>query len=233
MVCFFNFAYTSLLKSRNSEFGLLMGLGITVKELRRIVFVENTGIVLLASFFGLLSGTIFSRLFFLGVIKVLKAYYIHYSIGIDNYLMTAGIFLTAYICIISIKNRRFKKLDVISLMASEQEGERLNLYQPALGLLGIGLILASFALVYLAAVGVLDDPEKSSHFTILCFTGLYLAIAQLGNLYLETSKRFKRYYLKNLLSITELNHKLSRNKDMMYILTLLVSLTLFFLGFAY
>ncbi len=36
-----------------------------------------------------------------------------------------------------------------------------------------------------------------------------------------------------MLSITEMNYKLSRNKDMLYILSLLISITLFFIGFAY
>ncbi len=232
-VCYFNYAYTSLLKSRNSEFGLLLSLGMITKDIRRTVFIENTIIVLTSFIFGLLVGTIFSKLFFLGVIKVLDADFINYNIGIQNYLMTLGIFTLIYICVITVKNQRIKKLDVIELINSEKTGEHLNLFHPIFGVIGMLFILLAYGIVYTDAMRVTRIPEKSTYFTVLCFTGLYLVISQIGKLFLKVSKRLKNYYIKNMLSITEIDYKLSRNKDMIYILTLLVAMTLFFLSYSY
>jgi putative ABC transport system permease protein len=122
---------------------------------------------------------------------------------------------------------------MIELIASEKTKEKLNVFNPLLGVMGVLFILFAYGIVYLDGIRYTRIPEKSSYFTLFCFTGLYLVISQFGSFYLVLCRGMKKYYFRNMLSITEMNFKLSRNKDMMYILTLLVSITLFFLGFAY
>src|SRR5690625_329057 len=70
---FFFVLYSSgaFLRSRNQEFGLLTLLGTTRAQLRRLVWAENTFISIAAITVGVLFGLLFSRLFLLGISRVL------------------------------------------------------------------------------------------------------------------------------------------------------------------
>lgn len=55
----------SFLQSRKKEFGLLMLQGMSMRQIRWMVFLENMFIGLLATVFGILTGTLFSKLILL------------------------------------------------------------------------------------------------------------------------------------------------------------------------
>jgi putative ABC transport system permease protein len=66
------YSNATFLKSRKKEFGLLMMLGMTRGQLKRLVFYENTTIALLSIGAGIFVGMMFSKLFFMAVSVILK-----------------------------------------------------------------------------------------------------------------------------------------------------------------
>jgi Predicted permease. len=190
-------------------------------------------IITLSSVFGLLVGGIFSKLFFLGIIRLLKTYDIKYQISENNFIMTLGIFISIYFCIITLKNQSLKKLDLLELLNNDKSNEKIYVSHPLFGILGIAFIVIGFLIVYSDAKGYIIIPEKSSYFTLLCFTGLYLFVSQFVILLLRICRWDMKFYIKNMLSITEIRHRISGNKDMIYIRCLLVSITLFFMDYSY
>ena len=60
----------------------------------------------------------------------------------------------------------------------------------------------------------------------VAFLGVYLSISKLGNLIIHLIKKSK-YYYKNILSITELYHKFNQNKKIIFVLSVLSTMTIF------
>ena len=71
-VFFLSYAHSSFIKSRNKEFGLYLTLGMTNKDISRLIKIENTIIIFISLITGLIAGTVFSKLFFLIVINLLN-----------------------------------------------------------------------------------------------------------------------------------------------------------------
>ena len=69
---FIFYAQNSFIKFRKKEFGLFMVLGMTIQNIQRIIFLENGLIAIISLITGLVSGTIFSKLFYLVIIKIIE-----------------------------------------------------------------------------------------------------------------------------------------------------------------
>ena len=66
-ILFVGYSTSIFLKSRGKEFGLLSLYGMTRGQIRKYVFIENTMISVLSIVTGIMSGMIFSKLFFMAM----------------------------------------------------------------------------------------------------------------------------------------------------------------------
>lgn len=69
-ILFISYAHSIFMKKRRSEFGLFMTLGMSNRDISKLLLLENGVIALLSILTGLLAGTIFSRLFFLLLMEI-------------------------------------------------------------------------------------------------------------------------------------------------------------------
>lgn len=91
-ILFVIYAHTSFVKFRKTEFGLFMLLGMTNWNINRIMFLENSLIGLCSLATGLISGTVFSKLFYVLVSKIIDLKGIDFTISYRSYLFTVVFF---------------------------------------------------------------------------------------------------------------------------------------------
>ncbi len=87
VIVFFSFFFLlysigTFLKVRKKQFGILTVLGISQKQLKRLIFLENMLIGILSIFFGIQLGLVFSQ-FFLLVTAKLRMYQVYIYIGLQ------------------------------------------------------------------------------------------------------------------------------------------------------
>lgn len=230
---FMNYAFSSFVKSRNSEMGLFMLLGMNSREVRRLQIFESAIIIFLSLVTGLLLGTLFSRLFFMLMLDILKMNVLNYSFEVGGYIFTSITFLIISTLMVLYNNYLLGKAELIELIKFSRKTEEGVKKKPYLGVLGVVLILAAFILKYVSAARISIVPEVSTKFTAICLIGLYFFITQFIELILDSAEKSAFLYNRYLINIKELKYKINRNKIALYIITMLNSFTLFFFGNSY
>lgn len=232
---FISYAHSSFMKSRNKEFGLFLTLGMTKKHIDIIIIVENSFVILISLISGLIAGTVFSRLFFMVVTRILQLKGIKYSLNYNSYALSTGVFLLIYMIVLLLTKVYTKKLEIIDLLKNSRKAEINKLKHPLIGLLGMASLVTSFILMYLTVTGVIFEkrPKIITVYIIICLVGLYLCISQFGSMIIHFSRKRKKGYYKNIISITEINHKFNQYKKVLYVVCILSSAAIFFIGLTF
>lgn len=232
---FISYAHSSFMKSRNREFGLFLTLGMTKKDINKVIKVENSFIILISLIFGLIAGTIFSKLFFMVVTKILQLKGINYILNYNSYALSIGLFLLIYIIVLFLTKIYTNKIEIIELLKNSRKAEINKLNHPIVGLLGMASVVASFILLHLTLTGVIFKNQLSiiTVYIFMCLVGLYLCISQFGSLIIHFSRKRKSGYYKNIISITEINHKFNQYKKVLYVVSILSGAAIFFIGLTF
>ena len=224
-IIFIFYAQGSFIKFRKREFGLFMVLGMTNQNIQRIMLLENGLIALFSLFTGLVSGTIFSKLFYLLIIKIIDVNGISFSISINSYLYTI-IFFTALYSLVIIKGFIDSfRYEIISLLKATRKEDNNFLKSPYWSVLGIIFIgVACFDMIVNNGV---ENSAVSLRSMVICFLGVYLFISNIVLLFSKVTNYFQYKVYKNLLFIANMKYTLGQSKKILFIITLFVTMTIF------
>ncbi|GIP15661.1 ABC transporter permease [Paenibacillus montaniterrae] len=224
----------SFLKSRKKEFGLFSLFGMTRRQLRKLVFVENMLIGLLSTVAGIGIGILFSKLFLMGLGALLKVEeQIRFVVPLKAVSLTLIVFIGIFLVITLYITLRIGKGQIIELLQAHKQpkGElRFSKFKVIIGAISllIGYALAAtmtmmtFLLTSLPIIG----------FVVL---GTYLLYTQLSVVILNFLKRrHKLYYKKsNMLIISQLGYKIRDNARVLFTITILSAVVMTAMGTIY
>jgi hypothetical protein len=229
---FLCFAYWSFMKGRRGEFSLFQILGMTQKDLKHLILMENSAIILSSLLLGLLSGRLFSKLFFMLVLEILHTNKIAFSVSFLDYGMTILVYLFLFLFMNFMGGRVIKRLELHELLRLGRKAENIQ-HRPMLLLLGLLIMAGAYFLKYAEATHLFHTSEASTIFVILLLPGLYLAESQAGISIINVLKNNCFFKYKNLLGISTFKHKLFQNQTAIYLMSMLNALILFFVGDAF
>ena len=227
-IFFISYAHSTFIKGRKKEFGLFMNLGMSISDIRKLILVENGLIAITSIVFGILSGTILSRLFFLFIMNIIDVVGVSYHISFINYIFSIGVFgLIFAIAVITtiIVTSRFQ---LVNLLKVNRVSGKNRVSSPIIGIIGMTILVGALILLYISFNDI--DGRLLLWLTILCVIGLYITISQLGSSILNLTKKRSKVYYNNLLLTTSLNYKFKQTKKIMFIIAVLVMVTIFYSG---
>lgn len=224
-IFFIFYAQGSFIKFRKREFGLFMVLGMTNQNIQRIMLLENGLIAIFSLLTGLVSGTIFSKLFYQLIIKIIDVNGIPFSISIESYLYTT-IFFTVLYCLVIMKGFIDSfRYEIINLLKATRKKDNNFLNSPIWSVIGIILIvIACFDMIINNSV---ENSSVALRSLLECFLGIYLFISNMFLLFPMITNYFHYKSYKNLLFIANMKHTLGQSKKILFIITLFVSMTIF------
>lgn len=228
-VFFIHYAHSSFIKARSKEFAILISLGMHKNELQTITLLENLIISLFSLGLGIVTGTIFSRLFQNTAIDLLDLEGVTYSLSAASFMVTAAVFICIFAMSQTLSSLKISRMELADLMKdSRMLDNSMNRNAAKLGIAGVLLVLVST--IFLVVVAN-QEKLNTNLFMILAyilmsFTGIYMVIAHLGNTLIGFLKN-RRFYYHHILPITEIHHKFNQNKRLLFILTILSGMTLF------
>ncbi|MGG3839247.1 ABC transporter permease [Paenibacillus thiaminolyticus] len=229
MIFVFSFIYlfysvSAFLKNRKKEFGLLLVLGISRRQLRQLIFIENMIIGTAAIVTGIAVGLIFAKLTLLICAKMLVIYEgLRFYIPLQAILMTAGAFLLLFLLIALFTSRIRKTEQLVELLKSEDKPKPEPKASLWLSLLAAVLIGLGYFCVMVFAV------ERVFSFVLL-FGGVALVVAGTYWLFTQLSvyairalkKRERLYFHKtNLLTLSELAYRMKDNAVMFFMVAVI------------
>lgn len=229
-VFFISYAYRTFIKGRNKEFGIYMSLGMNEDDIKRLVLIENIIISGCSLIVGILVGTLLSRLFQMVILSMMEVENIRYSLTIWSFVVTALVYIVIFAIVIVNTNHRMKKMSIQTLLkdARQREGIGYKRIDGVLGVLGILIMILS---VISVAIIANNDKMNSNPAILACymgvsFLGLYLVISHGGNFVIHLIKKSRKYY-QNLISVTQIHYKFNQNKKIIFILSILSTMTIF------
>ena len=119
-ICFLFYANTSFVKSRNKELGVYLSLGMTKKQLKYLVQMENWIINGASLLIGMLIGALFSRIFQLAVVSILELHKVTYHLDYRSFLVTTVLFVAVFCMIHFLLACRMKRMDITMYLKEEK-----------------------------------------------------------------------------------------------------------------
>lgn len=233
---FISYGQSSFTKSRGKEFGLFLTLGMTIKDIHKLIMLENILISFFSLLIGLISGTVLSRIFFMVNVRILAIPEVGFSLDTKSYILTLGTFLIIISIILILTKWQTSQLEISQLIVDnrrENTNKKRNVF---LGFVGLVFIISSYVLLDLTLRRIIF-PHQSGFlvmgFILMCIVGLYLAISQFGYMFLVFCKVKNSIYYKNILSLSDISHKFNQYKKILFSVSMLSALAIFFIGFIF
>lgn len=226
---FISYAHSTFIKCRKKEFGVFMHLGMTTGDIRKIIIYENMIVALAAILLGLLVGVVFSRLFFIVITTLLEVKGIGYIIGFKNFILPIIIFSGIYLANLLTTVIATHRFEVIKLLKADRKTENNRFSNPILALISLLIVIGLFIILY-KEFNKSDNGGLLLETTLLISLGVYIFISQLGGFLIKYFKRHRRIYFNNLLFLTSLNNKFRQSKKIIFIISILVAVIIFYTG---
>lgn len=222
-VLFVIYAHSSFVKFRRTEFGLFMVLGMSNWDICRIMLFENCLIWFFSLLTGLVSGTLFSKIFYFLILKILDIKEIAFFVSFESYLYTIIFFTIIYIFVILSNFLLIINYEIVSLLKESRKADK-NLISKPYVLIGIIIIgISIFDMINNYKTGNSTVFLRS---ILLCFTGIYLLISNM--IWFISKILSKEKYIHNILAISNLKYTFGQSKKILFLISVLVSMTIFF-----
>jgi putative ABC transport system permease protein len=203
---------SAFLKSRKKEFGLMVMLGMTNQQLRRMVFLENVLIGFFATISGVGVGLVFAKLILMTAETVLGlketlAFYIPWQ----AIVLTCGAFLILFIVISFFTVSILKGNKLIDLIKGSSAPKKEPKASILLSILAALLLTAGYVVALTARsiqVLVVMVPV-----TIVVIIGTYFLFTQLSVFIIHQLKKRKSLFWKktNLVLLSDLAYRMKDN----------------------
>ncbi|KXO06058.1 ABC transporter permease [Bacillus thuringiensis] len=248
VIVFFSFFFLlysigTFLKVRKKQFGVLTVLGISRKQLHRLVFMENMLIGILSIFFGMQFGLVFSQFFLLVTAKLTHVPGIYLYWPTNAIILTTIVFLSLFIIVSTFTPMLIRTKKTVYLLKANagQQKER----QPSIliSLFGTICLIGGYTLAGNPKYFVSLDPKigmiymVSSIFLIplLVSIGTYFFFSQISFLLIHILKKRRNFYMKriNMLWISDLASRIRTNINMLFIVAMLSTIAFTMITFLY
>lgn len=212
--CIFLFYTNSfLMRRRKKEFGLYNILGMGKWNIAGILFWESLMIAVFTLFVGLLAGIIFSKLAELGLINIMHGEMFYpLSVSPDAIYMTLCVFGGIFLLLFLNALRQIRFSSAISLLHSENLGEKPPKGNWLLGVLGISILGAAY---YIAVT--IENPVTALVLffvaVIMVIVGTYLIMIAGSVCFCRLLQKNKSYYYKrnHFVSVASMVYRMKRN----------------------
>ena len=212
-VIFLFYTYSFLVKRRVKEFGLYSVLGMTKKQIAKILVLETIFIAVTTIVLGIGLGIIFDKLMLLVLLKLFSAtvtfgFSITPIAVVFSVLLFGGIFFLLLLYTVI----KIARLRIVALLKDENKGEKEPKSRWILAIIGLALIGYGY---YTAQT--VQNPVKALlvffYAVVAVIIGTYLVFMAVSITVLKIMKNNKNFYYKpkNFISVSGLLYRMKRN----------------------
>ncbi|MEB9553147.1 ABC transporter permease [Bacillus cereus] len=248
VIVFFSFFFLlysigTFLKVRKKQFGVLTVLGISRKQLHRLVFMENMLIGILSIFFGMQFGLVFSQFFLLVTAKITHLPGIYLYPATNAFILTTIVFLGLFIAVSSFTPmliRTKKTVNLLKTNSGKQKARKPSIFISLFGVICLlgGYILAANPKYFFSIntqVGVIYMVSSVFVIPTLVTIGTYFFFSQISFLLIYLLKKRRKFYMKriNMLLISDLSSRIRSNINMLFVVAMLSTIAFTMITFLY
>ncbi|MEC0245617.1 ABC transporter permease [Paenibacillus chitinolyticus] len=223
------YSISMFLKSRNKEFGILTILGAESGQINRLIFLENILVGAASIVTGIFSGIFLSKLFLLISMKMTGMEDLAFYWPVRAILLTAGSFALLFLVISLLTLLFIRKNNVLELLNGSKKPKKEPKLSIWLCLLGIVLLTAGLTALKIGKL----EPGNIFIAAATGIAGTYLFYSQLTVLVIRIVKRSRKRVWRGtrLLWVSEFSYKLKDNARMLFLVTVVTSVSCMSAGF--
>lgn len=202
-----------LIRRRKKEFGLYNILGMGKRNIAWLLLWETLIIAVISIGAGLVAGIAFSKFAELGMVNIMHGD-VTYNLSISFLAIKRSeqVFGVIFLLLLLHSIRQVRFANAISLMRSENTGEKPPKGNWVIGILGILLL----AVAYYLAVTIKDPITAILTFfaaVIMVIVGTYLVMISGSVLFCQLLQKKKNYYYKpnHFVSVSSMVYRMKRN----------------------
>ena len=205
-VIFLFYTYSFLIKRRVKEFGLYSVLGMTKKQIARILVLETIYIAVVTIGLGLVLGIVLDKLALLALLKLFTTgVSFGFVISPKAVVVTALLFGGVYFLLLIYTIIKISRLKIVALLKESSKGEKEPKARWLLAIIGLGLI----GYGYYTAQTVTNPIKAVTLFfgaVIAVIIGTYFIFVAVSITVLKIMKNNKSFYYKpkNFISVSGL-----------------------------
>lgn len=210
---FLFYTYSFLVKRRVKEFGLYAVLGMTKKQIAKILVLETIFIAITTLVVGIGLGILFDKLMLLILLKLFSATVTFgFSITPIAIVFSVLLFGGVYFLLLLYTVIKIARLRIVALLKDENKGEKEPKSRWILAIIGLALIGYGY---YTAQT--VQNPVKAIlvffYAVIAVIIGTYLVFMAVSITVLKIMKNNKNFYYKpkNFISVSGLLYRMKRN----------------------
>ncbi|MCC0652044.1 ABC transporter permease [Clostridioides sp. ES-S-0005-03] len=223
---FILYSLGNFLKSRLRDFGVMIIIGMSNKQLKRLILIENLIIGLLAIMLGILLGLSISKLFLLYLGKIFYMNLTESYFPIKAILMTIISFMLLFLITGPLSLKLLNKNNIFELLVGTKKPKKDIKPSKLFGILGISCLMTGYAMILFG--NKLNINGDMYMIALLITLGMFLFFSQFTILILKHMKNREKFYKNkiNMLLIGNLVYKMKDNSRLLFLMTILLSGTL-------
>ncbi|MBM0067891.1 FtsX-like permease family protein [Alkalicoccobacillus gibsonii] len=221
------YSHQLFMKKRNREFGLFMTIGMSKRDIFRLIVFENGAIAIIALVTGIVVGMGSSKLFFSLLTKVLNTEDMYYHVNATMITFSVISFLFIFSIIVGHSLYVTVNRNTVENLKEDKASENRSKRSVGIGLIGTIFILSSFVGLYFMSIGTITEGTFFL-WPMMTFLGLYLVLYQFTNLIIMFLKECKQFYHRHLLFLTNLSYKYKQLTFIIFLTTVMIMVTLLY-----
>ncbi len=223
-ILFVSYASSIFLKARGKEFGLLSLFGMTSKQIRKYVFVERNIITVLSVATGLITGILFSKLFFMAM-EAFMNISLPFNISWKALALTIGLFFILFEAVNILSLFRIRNKEIVEQLKIEKMPKELPSFSKFKSLLGIGLLIIGYSAAWIvdgAFVVFAMIPV-----VLIVVAGTYFVFTQFSLLLASrlTNNKTIFHNRTNLVAFSQMRFKLKDTAKVLFLASVLGAIT--------
>jgi putative ABC transport system permease protein len=216
------YSMSAFLKSRKKEFGLMVMLGMTNMQLRRMVFLENMLIGFFATVSGISIGLIMAKTMLLSAENLLELdQTLPFYWPLEALALTFGAFIALFLLISLLTVTILKGNRLIDLIKSSDKPKPEPKSSFWLSVLSAVLLVIGYGIAFVVR-GVMVAAAMIPVATIVII-GTYFLFTQLSVFLIHRSKRKRSFFWRktNLLLLSDLAYRMKDNARIFFLVAIL------------
>lgn len=221
---FLLYSVGAFIKVRKKEFGILLILGMSRKQLNRMLFIENILIGVAAIVAGIGTGVLFSKLILLISAKLLAVDNgLPFYFPLKALLMTAAAYAVLFLLIALCSSFMLRKGTLLALVKAEESPKPQPKASPWLAVLAVLLIGAGYGMVMVFAILQIFNFILLFGGVVLVIMGTYFLFTQFSVYFMRYLQKKERFFFRrtNLLTISELLYRIKDNAVMFFLVSVI------------
>ncbi|MGO4791252.1 ABC transporter permease [Paenibacillus sp. 2KB_20] len=221
---FLLYSVGAFIKVRKKEFGILLILGMSRKQLNRMLFIENILIGVAAIVAGIGTGVLFSKLILLISAKLLAVENgLPFYVPLKALIITAAAYAVLFLLIALCSSFMLRKGTLLALVKAEESPKPQPKASPWLAVLAVLLIGAGYGMVMAFAILQIFNFILLFGGVVLVIMGTYFLFTQFSVYFMRYLQKKERFFFRgtNLLTVSELLYRIKDNAVMFFLVSVI------------